>query len=258
MSTPQVVTACVRVREKSNPIEVCSGSSRVKIYACRKPNRKYFTVAWHAGPKRHRRNFKTLEEAKALARAEAEKPAAGQVHSPTVTTAQAQDMKEALRRLGPVDTPLHVVAGEYADVDRQAVIDLGSDQTKTASRRPVPILDTLKAWITPFVKREGPVLEYSLPGRGILKLGKKADKARKAADPGASTFKWKTNALRHSFASYRLAVVEDVAKVSLEMGNSPQKIFSNYRKVVTKSRAQAWFAVLPDAPQNVVPMHAVA
>ena len=29
------------------------------------------------------------------------------------------------------------------------------------------------------------------------------------------------------------------------MGNSPQKIFSNYRKVVTKARAMEWFSILP-------------
>jgi hypothetical protein len=30
-------------------------------------------------------------------------------------------------------------------------------------------------------------------------------------------------ALRHSYASYRLAQIQDAAKVALEMGNSPQK-----------------------------------
>jgi hypothetical protein len=53
-------------------------------------------------------------------------------------------------------------------------------------------------------------------------------------------------------------MLEDVAKVSLEIGNSPQKIFSNYRKVVTKSQAAAWFGIMPDAPENVVPISAVA
>ena len=79
-------------------------------------DRQDLTVAWHVGPKRHRQNFKTIEEAKAFAKVEAEKLAAGQVHAHTVTVAQAQDMKETLRRLGHVQTPIHVVGGEYADV----------------------------------------------------------------------------------------------------------------------------------------------
>jgi len=59
-------------------------------------------------------------------------------------------------------------------------------------------------------------------------------------------------------SSYRLAMVEDVAKVSLEMGNSSQKIFSNYRKVVTKSQATAWFGIMPDIPEIVVPISTAA
>ena len=51
-------------------------------------------------------------------------------------------------------------------------------------------------------------------------------------------------------------MIEDVAKVALEMGNSPQKIFSNYRKVVTKSLANEWFSSFPESPANIVPMKA--
>jgi hypothetical protein len=35
--------------------------------------------------------------------------------------------------------------------------------------------------------------------------------------------KWKKNALRHSFCSYRLAVIEDAAKVAYEAGNSAER-----------------------------------
>ena len=35
--------------------------------------------------------------------------------------------------------------------------------------------------------------------------------------------------LRHSFISYRVAETQDVAKVALEAGNSPQIIFQHYR-----------------------------
>jgi integrase len=139
----------------------------------------------------------------------------------------------------------------------EGVIDIGCDQTKTASRRLVPILEPLTAWIRPFVKRHGPVLEYSLAvclAEAFATTAKKADAARRESDPEAAPFKWKQNALRHSYASYRLTMIDDVAKVSLELGNSPQKVFSNYRKVVTKSQAAAWFAVMPTAPDNVVPL----
>jgi hypothetical protein len=30
------------------------------------------------------------------------------------------------------------------------------------------------------------------------------------------------------------------------MGNSPQKLFANYRELVTESEAKRWFSALPD------------
>jgi integrase len=106
----------------------------------------------------------------------------------------------------------------------EGVIDIGCDQTKTASRRLVPILEPLSAWIRPFVKRYGSVFNCSLPvclAEAFGTAAKKADAARRAQDAEAPPFKWKQNALRHSYASYRLAVMEDVSKLSLELGNLP-------------------------------------
>ncbi len=59
-------------------------------------------------------------------------------------------------------------------------------------------------------------------------------------------FTWKPNALRHSYASYRLADIKDAARVALEMGNSPAMFFRNYRELVTEQQAAAWFGVLPE------------
>ena len=58
-------------------------------------------------------------------------------------------------------------------------------------------------------------------------------------------FKWKHNALRHSFISYRVAQVQNVAQVALEAGNSPQMIFQHYRELVRPDAAKAWFGLMP-------------
>ena len=403
---------------------VRAGSVTVKIYTLQHGNRLRYTVSWHIGPKRHRKHFSCPERARKFAQARAEELASGQIHGPQFSAAQAQDTKEALRRLGGVDMPLHVVAGEYADLRRvigergtlrqavefylhnsirpdmertvsqvveeftesrrangccklyiddcrlrlgafgrafampithvltsdmerwlgriagltsrndarrliitmfnwarrrgylprdreteakwldkprikpkpiaiftpgemrelleasdgqarlglalgaftgirsaellrlqwenfnweEGVIDLGVDQTKTASRRLAPIHEALKRWIEPYVKDSGPVFSYSLSvclAEAFATAAKKATKVRQKSDPDAPPLRWKINGLRHSYASYRVAETEDVARVSLEMGNSPQKIFSNYRKVVTKARAMEWFSILP-------------
>lgn len=65
-------------------------------------------------------------------------------------------------------------------------------------------------------------------------------------------FIWKPNALRHRYASYRLADIKDAARVALEMGNSPTMLFRNYRELVTEKQAAEWFAALPkrNPPRN--------
>jgi hypothetical protein len=58
-------------------------------------------------------------------------------------------------------------------------------------------------------------------------------------------FKWETNELRHSYISYRLAILHDTALVELEADNSPEVIISPYRELVTPEAAGAWFKVEP-------------
>ena len=67
-----------------------------------------------------------------------------------------------------------------------------------------------------------------------------------AKQEGWTSFAWKSNALRHSFISYRVAETQNVAQVALEAGNSPQVIFRNYRELVRPVEAKAWFSITPD------------
>jgi hypothetical protein len=62
--------------------------------------------------------------------------------------------------------------------------------------------------------------------------------------------KWKHNALRHSYASYRVAQMGDAGRVAGQLGNSATVVHRHYRELVTASNAQAWFAVMPSAPAN--------
>jgi hypothetical protein len=60
------------------------------------------------------------------------------------------------------------------------------------------------------------------------------------------------NGLRHSFATYRLAAIQSADQVALEMGNSPRKLFQNYRELATKAQAERWFSVVPEQAGKVV------
>ena len=55
--------------------------------------------------------------------------------------------------------------------------------------------------------------------------------------------KWKANALRHSYASYRFAQTGDAGRVAGELGNSAAVVHRHYRELVKPTDAQRWFAV---------------
>ncbi len=135
---------------------------------------------------------------------------------------------------------------DWADLKRQAgIIEIKAGAAKTASRRVIPILPNLAKWLEPHWREVGPVCDYVNMVSEIGDLTRRLNTERKKRAADTPVFKWKHNALRHSFISYRVAETLDVAKVSLEAGNSPQMIFKHYRELVRPAEAKAWFAIVP-------------
>ena len=113
-------------------------------------------------------------------------------------------------------------------------IEIKAGNAKTASRRTVPIPDNCAAWLARFAQTAGPVVKLARTDKQLfIYLAKK------------SGVPWKHNGLRHSFISYRLAIIKDVGQVSLEAGNSPGMIFKHYRQLVRESEANDWFSIAP-------------
>jgi integrase len=135
-------------------------------------------------------------------------------------------------------------------------ITLDKSITKTSNRRLVPIGTALSQWLEPYRQATGDVVTFKNMAKQIGWLVDKINIALKAqAEKDGKAlveFKWKHNALRHSFISYRVAETQNVAQTSLEAGNSPRMIFSNYLELVQPDEAKAWFNVLPERPANVV------
>jgi hypothetical protein len=65
----------------------------------------------------------------------------------------------------------------------------------------------------------------------------------------ALKIEWPRNVLRHSFISYRIAIVKSADQVALEAGNSPSIIFKDYRELTTEDVANQWFTILPKPGQ---------
>ncbi|MGE3309082.1 MAG: tyrosine recombinase XerC [Limisphaerales bacterium] len=122
----------------------------------------------------------------------------------------------------------------------EGFVEVPAIKAKTASRRLAPCPPNLAAWLNPHAKAEGlvwPANEATLH-----------EDFRRAAT--AAGLGWRDNALRHSFISYRVAEIQDVARVALEAGNSPAMIFGNYREVVRPADAKRWFAIAPEPPRQ--------
>jgi integrase len=113
-------------------------------------------------------------------------------------------------------------------------IKVKAAKAKTASRRTVPIPDNCAGWLAPSVCASGPVCPFERPDKQCFQY----------LAPAANV-EWKRNALRHSFISYRLAIIKNVHQVSLEAGNSPQMVFAHYRQLVTEAQATEWFGIVP-------------
>jgi integrase len=121
------------------------------------------------------------------------------------------------------------------------LIEVGSDQSKTAARRFVHMSSNLIAWLAPYRNDSGPICPPNL--RKLLE----ADRAK------AGLGKWPNNCLRHSYASYHLALHKNAAELSLELGHvNPHLVFRHYRERVKPEEAAKWWAIMPAAGDNIV------
>jgi integrase len=116
-------------------------------------------------------------------------------------------------------------------------IEIKKSKAKTKGRRLIKMQPNLVAWLKKAAKPSGPVTPLARP-------------EKTAAEVIAAKFKppmpWKRNGLRHSYCTYRMAILQNEHQVSAEMGNSPAMVFANYRALATKEQGEEWFAIGPE------------
>jgi len=185
---------------------------------------------------------------------EGKSTAAGQLRKVKVATADVEiyspdQMRRILHAAPPHLVPLLAIGAfagirmaELARLDWNAVdlgrrlIEVRAGQAKTASRRIVPITDNLATWLQPLT-RSGRILTSTELPKEVTALARALD------------MDWPRNVLRHSFISYRIAIVKSADQVALEAGNSPAIIFKHYRELTTEEQAEAWFGIMPKPDQ---------
>lgn len=128
----------------------------------------------------------------------------------------------------------------------------------SGNSRNVPIFPTLRAWLFTCPTRTGilvPDINDSLKtkGRASSAFSYRFKKSRRKA--GFVLKNWPNDVLRHSFASYTLALTHNRAQLATMMGNSEDIIREHYKRHVSTEVANAFFAILPPDTASAAPPH---
>ena len=126
----------------------------------------------------------------------------------------------------------------WSDIDLpNRIIIVSKGVAKTASRRTIPICDPLAEWLA---------LSQSKSKSGKIWSGTHDQfyDGQQACASDAKV-KWKHNGLRHSYASYRFALLPDAGRVAAELGHSPTILHKHYRELAKRDIAEDWFKLFP-------------
>jgi integrase len=103
---------------------------------------------------------------------------------------------------------------------------------KTGRKRKIDMSENLLQWLAPYRAKHGSIFK-SDPRKRIAKVS------------ALSGVKWKRNALRHSFGSYRMEQTKNAGQVALEMGNSPAVVMAHYFDIVDGKAAADYWSITP-------------
>src|SRR5262249_32834441 len=134
---------------------------------------------------------------------------------------------------------------EWSEINfEKGHIEVKARKAKTATRRLVPIQPNLAKWLEPYRGSTGKLFESRRTVDSAIKFAKRL------------RIPWKANCLRHSYATYRLSMVPDAGRIALEIGNSPAKLFTDYRELDRHGHAPDWFALEPSArfTRKIIPL----
>lgn len=156
-------------------------------------------------------------------------------------------LRAAEKHAGKCDLRAYLALGLFAGIRSSELEalrweDIGKDgilvrAEKTRNERLVKVEPPLSVWLRSCRRPDGPVCPVADAARRRHLAG-----IRKAAQ----VEEWPQNAMRHSYASYRLALTQDAPRVAYQLGHrSPDVLWKHYRKLVTAQAARRYFAIKP-------------
>jgi len=114
-------------------------------------------------------------------------------------------------------------------------IEITAAKSKTRKRRLVTLSENLKEWLS---------LDGDFPPTN------KPKRLKRILDESGVI--WSPDIMRHSYASYHLALHQSADKTALEMGHrDTQMLFRHYRELVTKKDAIEYWNIEPKKSRNI-------
>lgn len=124
---------------------------------------------------------------------------------------------------------------EAVNLERR-VVKIDASVAKVRQRRWVPLSENAVEWLRLCAPHRGPVA----PPLATLRRWR-----RRLVKEMGWPHGWPQDLLRHTAASYQLASEQDVAKVCVGLGNSPDILLNHYRELVTPEEAAAFWSICP-------------
>ena len=149
---------------------------------------------------------------------------------------------------------------------KSRTITVTGKNAKTKKKRAVPISDNLAAWLetVPEAERAGEIYYYRRALRRVLgqdqatKAEKRAELEAQAAregrklsgptpdeTPAPEVLRWGQDIMRHTFGSYRQAVIKNINQLCEEMGNTPRIARTHYLDPPEAEQAAEFWAITP-------------
>ena len=178
-------------------------------------------------------------------------------HSADIAILTPAELSKLLRKSKPVYQLYFVLAAftgirsaellrlEWSEINfEKGQIEVKARKGKIGTRRLVPIQPNLAKWLESYRSSTGKLFKSRRTVDSAIKFAKRL------------RIPWKANCLRHSYATYRLSMLPDAGRIALEMGNSPAKLFANYRELDRHNHAADWFALEPSvrSTRKIIPM----
>lgn len=176
-----------------------------------------------------------------------EKPKLPDTPPEILSVEEMRELLEAAQREAPDILPM-LALGAFAGIRDAEIkrldwnevnlvrghVEIKAAKAKSARRRIIGLQPNLVEWLRPYIGKTGRVVPQGY--RSSL------ERVRKAA----GITQWKKNALRHSFASYRLAATNNAAAVAADLGHeSSRMLYSTYREVVLPEEAERYWKLGP-------------